>query len=73
MPPPLELDIVAQRVEGFDVAVNALALTQNALPGQHLHQLRDVEQMVFVGLLLKDAQQRQKLRFLSFLLRHRSS
>lgn len=56
--PPLQLDVVAQTAQGVNVAVNALALGQNALIFQQLHQLGHVQAVVLVGALLKDAQQR---------------
>ena len=68
--PALQLDVVAQTAQGVDVAVNALALGQNALIFQQLHQLGHVQAVVLVGALLKDAQQRYQLGFLSFLLGH---
>ena len=69
-PPALQLDVVAKAAQGVDVAVDALALGEDALLLEQLHQLRHVEQMFFVGLLFQNAQQRQKLGFLAFLLGH---
>ena len=68
--PPLQLDIVAQTAQRFDVAVDALALRKDVLLFQKLHQLRHVEPVFLVGLLFKDVQKGQKLGFLAFLLGH---
>ena len=68
--PPAQPDVIAQRVQRVDVAVDALSLAEDALPGQQLHQLRHIQQMLLVGLLLKDMQQRQQFGFLSLLLGH---
>ena len=57
---PAQPDVIAQRVQRVDVAVDALSLAEDALPGQQLHQLRHIQQMLLVGLLLKDMQQRQQ-------------
>ena len=67
---PAQPDVIAQRVQRVDVAVDALSLAEDALPGQQLHQLRHIQQMLLVGLLLKDMQQRQQFGFLSLLLGH---
>ena len=55
-PAPAQLDIIAQRTQCLNIAVHALALTADALRLQQLHQLRHVQQVVFIGLLLKNAQ-----------------
>lgn len=67
---PAQPDVIAQRVQRVDVAVDAFSLAEDALPGQQLHQLRHIQQMLLVGLLLKDMQQRQQFGFLSLLLGH---
>ena len=55
-PAPAQLDIIAQRTQCLNIAVHALALAADALRLQQLHQLRHVQQVVFIGLLLKNAQ-----------------
>ena len=55
-PAPAQLDVIAQRTQCLNIAVHALALTADALRLQQLHQLRHVQQVVFIGLLLKNAQ-----------------
>ena len=55
-PAPAQLDVIAQRTQCLNIAVHALALAADALRLQQLHQLRHVQQVVFIGLLLKNAQ-----------------
>ena len=71
--PAPQLDVIAQAAQGVDIAVDAFALGKDVLLFQQLHQLRHIEQVVFVGLLFQNAQKGQKLGFLAFLLGHGST